>query len=174
MEIKTQNKEESNFINPDLLKNKINNKEQIFILDVRNKLEYENWHIKEAVNIPLMQLQQNLNIIPKDKEVITVCAHGVRSEQARQFLILNGYKVKTMFGGMVQWNSVYDITKINTQNEKIEVLQFRRVGKGCLSYMIIDNDKAVLIDPTIDIEVFIKTAKEKNTNIITILDTHTH
>ena len=174
MEIKSQEKKESNFINPELVKSKIEDKEQIFILDVREEWEYENWHIKESVNIPLMQLQQNINKIPKDKEIITVCAHGVRSEQARQFLISNGYKAKTMYSGMVNWNSVYDIAEIQLNNKNIKVLQFRRIGKGCLSYLVINKDKALLIDPTIDIEIFRKTGEENNANIIAILDTHTH
>ena len=62
------------------------------ILDVRTKGEYGSGHIRGSVNIPVEQLQKNLNKL-KDKKrtIITCCASGMRSYSAKRILTLNGY-----------------------------------------------------------------------------------
>lgn len=63
------------------------------ILDVRSKNEFANGHIKNSVNIPVNQLQQNLSKLKdKDKTIITCCASGMRSASAKAILKNNGYK----------------------------------------------------------------------------------
>ncbi len=62
------------------------------ILDVRTKGEYGSGHIRGSVNIPVEQLQKNLNKL-KDKKrtIITCCASGMRSFSAKGILKSNGY-----------------------------------------------------------------------------------
>ena len=163
----------TNSINPNQLKTKIDNGESIFILDVRVSSEYIGWNISGSTNIPLSQLRDNLDSIPKDKEIITICAHGIRSERARQFLASLGYTAKSMQGGMVAWNQVYDFVLVS-KKEDLQVLQIRRMGKGCLSYLIINGKEAVAIDPSRDVVVYRDTAKRFNTTLIGAIDTHTH
>ena len=43
-------------------------------IDVRSKGDYENGHIKGAINIPLPELQQSLSKLPVHKFLITYCA----------------------------------------------------------------------------------------------------
>ena len=75
-------------IKPDELKKKIDTKDNIFILDVRSPQEYESWKLSYENHdapklIPVDQLLSRLpamlDEIPKDKEIITICAHGNRS-----------------------------------------------------------------------------------------------
>ena len=61
------------------------------IVDVRTKGEYDQGHLKGSVNIPLGALQNNYTRIRKDKPVITCCASGMRSSQAKSFLKGHGY-----------------------------------------------------------------------------------
>ena len=159
-----------NTISPQQLKEKLG-QENIFLCDVRELHEYQDWHIAGSTNLPLSQLSQQLILIPKEKTIITICAHGIRSEKARQFLSQQGYTAFTMAGGMVAWNSVYDIAIIPISEG--EIIQFRRIGKGCLSYMIISKGKALVIDPTLDISTYREAAQEKEVKIIGVLDTHT-
>ncbi|TLX87976.1 MAG: rhodanese-like domain-containing protein, partial [Thaumarchaeota archaeon] len=86
-----QTKGNSNEIDPTELKKKIDNNENIFILDVRTPQEYESWKISYDKHenpklIPVDRLFMNdsslLKEIPKDKEIVTVCAHGNRSLMA--------------------------------------------------------------------------------------------
>ena len=74
------------------------------ILDVRSAAEFSSGHIKEAINIPLDQLSNNLKKLKdKNKIIITCCASGMRSAAAKSLLKSNGYTEVYNGGG---WNSL--------------------------------------------------------------------
>ncbi len=75
----------------------------ISIIDVRENEEVEAGKIPEAKHIRLMEIPDRLNEIEKDEEHIMVCRSGRRSENAGYFLQEQGYKVKNMVGGMLEW-----------------------------------------------------------------------
>lgn len=79
------------------LKNYDNSKH--FILDVRESLELVGGFFENSVNIPLSELRKRYNEIPKDKEIWTYCAVGLRGYLAERFLKQNGYNVKNVAGG---------------------------------------------------------------------------
>ncbi len=56
--------------------------EGAYIVDVRERMEFENGHIKGAINIPLSELRDRVNEIPKDKQVYIHCRTGQRSYNA--------------------------------------------------------------------------------------------
>ena len=93
-------------IEPGELKKKLENKENVFLLDVRTPEEFEEQRIKGSVNIPITELQERLNEIPKDKEIITICEHGNRSLRAAYFLNKKGYKALSLTGGIEDWNKL--------------------------------------------------------------------
>lgn len=62
-----------------------------YIIDVREIMEFENGHIKGAVNIPLSELRERINEIPKDKPVYLHCRTGQRSYNAVLALQNLGY-----------------------------------------------------------------------------------
>lgn len=66
-------------------------KKGALIVDVRSKGEYAGGHIKGSINIPLPELQNNLNKLKKDKVVITCCASGMRSASAKSILQSSGF-----------------------------------------------------------------------------------
>lgn len=72
---------------------------EAFILDVREPKEYEKGHIEGAVNIPLNELRDRLNELPRDKEIWTCCFVGQRSYFANRMLTQNGFKVRNISGG---------------------------------------------------------------------------
>lgn len=61
------------------------------IIDVRTTGEYQSGHIRGSINIPLQTLNGNMKKIKKDKPVITCCASGMRSAQAKSILKSNGF-----------------------------------------------------------------------------------
>lgn len=69
------------------------------IVDVRSKGEYAGGHIKGSINIPLPELQNNLNKLKKDKVVITCCASGMRSASAKSILKSSGFSEVHNGGG---------------------------------------------------------------------------
>ena len=70
------------------------------LLDVRETMEFENEALPGAVNIPLDQLRERLNEIPKEKRIWTYCAVGLRGYTAARILIQNGYNVNNIGGGI--------------------------------------------------------------------------
>ncbi len=83
-------------VQPDKLRYLI--KEGAYILDVREKVEYERAHIKGAKNIPLSELRSRFNEIPKDEDVYVHCRTGQRSYNAVLALQQLGF------------NNVYNVT----------------------------------------------------------------
>lgn len=78
----------------DELKEALKKEQNVFFLDVREPKELqETGTIKGYVNIPIGQLESRLKEVPKDKSIITACAHGVRASKAAAILTKNGYKV---------------------------------------------------------------------------------
>jgi len=74
------------------------------VIDVREIHEYKRGHIKGAVNIPLSQLQQHIDEIPKDCKVLVYCQSGIRSKQAAKILVRKGFSsVAELRGGMMSW-----------------------------------------------------------------------
>jgi len=82
---------------------KLNEKPRPLVLDVRESSEYAAGHIAGSTLIPLHQLPGCLSELPKDREIICVCASGSRSGSAARRLMSNGYTVLNMSGGMSRW-----------------------------------------------------------------------
>jgi len=77
-----------------------------FILDVREQSEWDQFHIPGATLIPLGELPNRLNEIPKNLTVVVVCRTGHRSAQGRDILLNAGYKqVTSMTGGVTEWQA---------------------------------------------------------------------
>ena len=174
-------------IDPEELKKKIDNNEDIFLLDVRTPQEYKAWRISyENHNNPklipvdrlFMKDPALLEEIPKDKEIVTVCAHGNRSMIAAKILTQLGYSVKSVKGGMAGWNKVYDVAEIPVPKEApFKIWQIRRISKGCIGYIISSKqDKtATVIDPSREIyESFLQTSQDNELQITQLIDTHQH
>jgi rhodanese-related sulfurtransferase len=70
------------------------------ILDVRLPYHYENNHLPDSANIPLLSLRMRLPEIPKDKQIIVVCANGQTSEAGAYFLTKNRFKAVVLKDGM--------------------------------------------------------------------------
>lgn len=86
-----------------------------FVLDVRELSEWQTVHIPGATLIPLGELANRLDELPKDKEIVVVCRSGNRSAQGRDILLNAGFtNVTSMAGGMNQWTAAgYETTSGN-------------------------------------------------------------
>jgi len=85
------------------LQNKLKNGKRPFVLDVRQPEEFREGHIAGAKLIPLGELKNNLSDLPKQREIVCVCASGSRSSSAARMLVSAGYQVFNMQGGMSAW-----------------------------------------------------------------------
>lgn len=76
------------------------------LIDVRENHEVEEaaYDVANAIHIPLGDLQERVNEIPKDKELIMACRSGARSMRAAQFLVAEGYNtVLNLQSGILGW-----------------------------------------------------------------------
>ncbi len=144
----------------------------LYMLDVRDSDEVADWHIPGAHNIPLDELSSRVNEVPRDKHLVLVCAKGARALQGATFLAEAGVASEVLDGGMTAWAKTYDVVEETFGG--VKVVQVRRRGKGCLSYVIGAQHGAVVIDPSLDVEHYIAVAQENGWSITHILDTHLH
>lgn len=100
-------------VNVDLVRGLVEN--NAYIIDVRERGEYANGHIKSAVNIPLSEIRQRINEIPKDKPVYLHCRTGQRSYNATLALqnlgFNNVYNITGSFLGLSFYEYFNDKTK---------------------------------------------------------------
>lgn len=91
-----------------------------FIIDAREKGEYETGHLKNAVNIPLSEFRDRLNEIPKDKPVYVHCRSGQRSYNMVMALNNLGYKnVYNISGSYLGINLYEYFNDLVTKRDKI-------------------------------------------------------
>ena len=98
-------------------------KNEEYILDVREEYEVSNGSIKNVVNIPLGQLRDRLNEIPKDRKIYVCCQVGLRGYIACTILNQYGYNTSNIDGGYKTHSSIKNAEKlINAQDENVEVI----------------------------------------------------
>lgn len=78
-----------------------------FVLDVREATELAAEFFEGAMNIPIGQLRDRLNELPKDKEINVICRSGQRAYLATRILLQNGFKAKNVSGGMLSFAHNY-------------------------------------------------------------------
>ncbi len=154
-------------------------KGSILLLDVRTPEEYAEWHIEGSINVPLQELssKQAIERISKDKEIVTICAHGNRSKVAKFIFQRYGYRVKSLEGGMNAWTSAFeDSSSFDLkEDEDVALVQVRRIGKGCMSYVLAEkNGEAAVFDPVFPVEHYVDVAARFNAKITKVYDTHQH
>lgn len=98
-------------ISPQELKQKLDANESVFLLDVREPIEYDIVHLEGAQLIPLNTLPHHIERLPSDGEIVVYCHHGTRSLYATAYLHQNGFTdAKNLIGGIDQWAGEIDPT----------------------------------------------------------------
>lgn len=170
-------------ITTDELAKRVVNREETLILDVRNTDEFDDWKIEgdsvEIINEPYFNLLDGVDAIAdkvnKDQEVIVVCAKGGSSKMVRDLLEEEGFtQAYDLEGGMKAWSEHLEPVKIADLNGGGSLYQFVRLGKGCLSYMVVSDKKAAVIDANRMTDIYERFAEEKDVSIEHTMDTHLH
>jgi len=77
-----------------------------FVLDVRTQEEWDEYHAPNTTLIPLDQLPNRVNEIPKDQEIVVICRSGNRSQVGSDILRDAGFKqVTSSAGGLKAWSA---------------------------------------------------------------------
>ncbi|HET8990666.1 MAG TPA: rhodanese-like domain-containing protein [Acidimicrobiales bacterium] len=144
----------------------------VLVLDVREPDEVAAWAFPGAINIPLGELEGRLDELPAGREVVTVCALGSRATAGAAMLEAAGRPALVLEGGMAAWSSTYD--EVEGGFAGATVIQVRRRGKGCLSYVVGAGERCVVIDPSLATSRYQAIAARKGWAITHVLDTHLH
>ncbi|BCJ88282.1 MBL fold metallo-hydrolase [Effusibacillus dendaii] len=163
------------------LHSRINGGNPVFILDVRNPDEYNDWKIEgkelKSINIPYFDFldedEKNYKHLPKDTEIAVVCAKGGAALMVAEILDEKGYDVSYLEEGMLEWSRFYHPVTIHV-GEDMKLIQVNRLAKGCLSYMVISKGNAMIVDPNRHINEYLELAERENAKIMHIMDTHLH
>ncbi len=142
------------------------------LLDVREPDEFEGWAIPGARNIPLSTLAEEIGHVERDRRVVVVCASGLRSARAVGALRTAGIDAANLVGGMLAWSCVYDTA--SSEVGPFLVVQLRRRGKGCLSYVVASDGEAMVVDPSTDVERYLEVAAGNGWRVTHVVDTHLH
>jgi rhodanese-related sulfurtransferase len=98
-------------ITPKELKSKLEKGDKLILLDVREQWEYDLAKLSGSMLIPLGTLPQSLTKLNRDSEIVAICHHGMRSADATNFLLQQGFaNVKNLVGGIDAWSAQVDGT----------------------------------------------------------------
>lgn len=171
-------------LSPEQLREALDAHEPLTVLDVRPADERADWSIPGSLHVDAYRSLREgdrsvLNAfaarLPADRPVVAVCARGRTSALAAEALDALGFQAFSLTGGMAAWTGAWNTAEVPLPpRSRAQVLQVRRVGKGCLSYMIGSGGEAAVIDPAVDPAVFVSMAREHGWRLTAVLDTHIH
>jgi glyoxylase-like metal-dependent hydrolase (beta-lactamase superfamily II) len=163
------------------LRERLARSEPVTVLDIRKDEDYAEWSVPGSLHINAYDdlkagRPSDLEAAewPRDRPVVTVCGVGQTAALATARLLARGYDARTLAGGMRAWSLAWNVTAVPLPDSAATVLQVRRTGKGCLSYLIGAGDQAAVIDAALDPAVYLDLARERGWTIAAVLDTHIH
>lgn len=149
------------------------------IIDIRRSGDFDEWHIAEAHSLDVYDsihrgLPGALESFssPESQPIIVVCYVGQTSQIAANYLRSRGLAAHSLIGGMAAWSTAWNMAELATETGTI--FQFRRTGKGCLSYVIQQDDECLIVDPSLDTEVYLEFLKNRSLKPAGVIDTHIH
>lgn len=157
--------------------------EPLFVLDVRNDTDFNDWKIEgesiEIMNIPYFELLDGVDAaleqIPDGSKVLVVCAKEGSSKFVAEQLIEAGRShIFYLEGGMKTWSEYLEPVKVADLSGGGELYQFVRVGKGCLSYIVLSGGAAAMIDANRMLVYYENFLQEKGAKLVHTIDTHLH
>jgi glyoxylase-like metal-dependent hydrolase (beta-lactamase superfamily II) len=153
----------------------------VTVLDIRRADDRAEWAIPGSLHVDAYDALRAHDphalaavTLPRDTPVVTVCGAGKTSEIAAEQLRGRGFRAFSLAGGMKAWSLAWNQAEIPVPRSDTRVLQVRRTGKGCLSYMIGTAGAAAVVDAALDPGVYLALAATHGWKITRVLDTHVH
>ena len=151
----------------------------VTVLDIRIPEDRAQWFIPGSIHVNAYDALKSGDpqalkgvSLPNDRPVVTICNAGKVSHIAADRLHERGLEAFPLAGGMKAWSLAWNMAE--TDLEKATVLQVRRTGKGCLSYIVSSVSEAVVIDASVEPVVYLRLAAERGWTIRHVIDTHVH
>ena len=170
-------------IAPQELAERLDRGEALQVLDVRAPEKVEKGHISIGAeldfhahpNSKILALPDLTTLhLDTARPVVVVCGHGNSSKKATALLRQRGYEAYSVNGGMAAWESVYVARRLSPTPSLSHVVQLDRVGKGALSYVLVSDGDAVVVDPGRHLERYDALLAELQATPAAVVDTHIH
>jgi glyoxylase-like metal-dependent hydrolase (beta-lactamase superfamily II) len=168
-------------IDADTLREWLDARRPVTVLDVRTDDARAQWSIPGSVHVnayddlregragALAQVE-----VLRNQPVVTVCNAGRVSQTAADLLTGFGFDARSLAGGMKAWSLAWNTAQVPLMDTSAQVIQVRRTGKGCLSYVVGSDADAAVIDPSLSPEVYMDLAAQHGWRIRYVLETHIH
>jgi glyoxylase-like metal-dependent hydrolase (beta-lactamase superfamily II)/rhodanese-related sulfurtransferase len=170
-----------NAIDTETLREWLEQSQPVVVLDVRTAANRGEWAIPGSIHVDAYAaLKANdphaLDSVDlsADTPVVTVCGAGKMSLVAAEQLRARGLRAYSLAGGMQAWSLAWNTAEVPVPDSAARVVQIRRTGKGCLSYLIGADGEAAVIDAAVAPEVYVALAEQEGWRITAVLDTHIH
>lgn len=170
-------------IPPQELAERLDRGEPLQVLDVRapdkvagghvalgEELEFHARPNSQIFNLPDVRELQ----LDAARPVAVICGHGNSSKQTTAFLRDKGFEAYSVIGGMAAWESVYVARRLIPTPSLDHLVQLDRVGKGALSYVLVSDGDAVIVDPGRHVERYDDLLRELEAAAAAVVDTHLH
>jgi glyoxylase-like metal-dependent hydrolase (beta-lactamase superfamily II)/rhodanese-related sulfurtransferase len=171
----------TNEIDVETLRRWLDEHRQIAVLDVRARDDRAQWWIPNSTHVDAYEALRNGEPgplatlpLPAREPVVTVCGAGRLSRTAAEILSARGLNAYSLIGGMRAWSLAWNTADVPMPDATARVVQVRRTGKGCLSYIVGADDAAVVIDAALAPDVYLTIARARGWRIRYVLDTHIH
>lgn len=167
------------FIDVNTLSGWLESGREVIVVDLRPKEQREEWKIPRSIYVDAYKrlnegdssVLDDLSI-PQNVPVVTVCAAGKTSQIAASELRKKGMEAYSLEGGMKGWSLAWN--KAVLSSDGYTLIQLRRTGKGCLSYIINSGSEAIIIDASLPIEVYENILLENKWTLTAVMETHIH
>jgi rhodanese-related sulfurtransferase len=93
-------------------------RDDVVLVDVREPDEFAKGHMPHAINLPLSQLRERYDELPKDRDVWIVCGVGQRAYYATRLLAQHGFHVWNLSGGYATYRAFRDGGLLGPNNMK--------------------------------------------------------
>jgi glyoxylase-like metal-dependent hydrolase (beta-lactamase superfamily II) len=176
-----QERQTTNQVDMETLRQWLDTGRPVTVVDVRGDEDHSQWAIPGSVHVnayDALQRGQSGALadfdLPRDRPVVAVCNAGRVSQTAAAILAERGFDARSLTGGMKAWSLAWNTAPVPLADPSARVIQVRRTGKGCLSYVVGSGDEAAVIDPSVRSDVYTAIAGEQGWSIRFVLDTHIH
>lgn len=112
--------------------------------------------------------------IAPDVPAVVVCGHGNDSRTTGAHLCSLGLDARSLRGGMAAYMNLAIARTLAPPPALDRLVQFDRVGKGALAYLLVSDGEALVVDPPRDIAPLLEAAREAGARITAVADTHVH
>lgn len=168
-------------IEVETLRGWLDGQQPVTVLDIRTDEDRAQWAIPgslhlntyEALRVGQPGALANATL-PRDRPVVTVCNAGRVSQTAAEMLADRGFDAWSLAGGMKAWSLAWNAAEVALPDPSSRVIQVRRTGKGCLSYIVGSDGEAAVIDPSVSPDVYLELASRQGWSTRYVLETHIH